>query len=126
MSDRTATRSPSLMSPIAIPATGVLIGTPPSISDRMPPQTEAIDELPFDSRISETMRMTYGNSFSVGSTRAMARSARLPWPTSRRLAPRSGLVSPVENGGEVVGGKEPLLVVAVGGPHGRGCWVVAA
>ena len=31
MSDRTATRSPSLIRPIAMPATGVLIGTPPSI-----------------------------------------------------------------------------------------------
>ena len=58
MSDRTATRSPSLMRPMAMPATGVLMGMPPSISDRMPPQTDAIDELPFDSRISETMRTT--------------------------------------------------------------------
>ena len=57
MSDRTATRSPSLIRPIAIPATGVLIGTPPSINDRMPPQTDAIEELPFDSRISETIRI---------------------------------------------------------------------
>ncbi len=40
-----------------MPATGVLIGTPASISDRMPPHTDAIDELPFDSRISETMRI---------------------------------------------------------------------
>ena len=49
--------SPSLMSPMAMPATGALIGTPASISDRQPPQTEAIDEEPFDSRMSETMRM---------------------------------------------------------------------
>ena len=40
-----------------MPATGVLIGTPASISDRMPPQTDAIDELPLDSRISETIRI---------------------------------------------------------------------
>ena len=40
-----------------MPATGVLIGTPASISDRMPPHTDAIDEQPFDSRISETMRI---------------------------------------------------------------------
>src|SRR4029079_10142696 len=101
MSDRTATRSPSLIRPIAIPAPGVLIGTPPSIKDRMPPHTDAIDELPLDSRISDTIRTVYGKSYSLGRTRAIARSARFPWPTSRRLAPRSGLVSPVENGGKL-------------------------
>ena len=50
------TRSPSLMSPIAIPATGALIGTPASISASVPPQTVAIDEDPFDSRMSDTSR----------------------------------------------------------------------
>ena len=40
-----------------MPPTGVAMGTPASISDRVPPHTEAIDELPLDSRISETMRM---------------------------------------------------------------------
>ena len=40
-----------------MPATGVLIGTPPSIKDRMPPHTDAIEELPFDSRISDTIRI---------------------------------------------------------------------
>ncbi len=39
-----------------MPATGCVIGTPASISDRQPPQTEAIEELPFDSVMSETMR----------------------------------------------------------------------
>ena len=47
------------------------------------------------------MRTVYGNSFSVGRMREMARSARLPWPVSRRLAPRMGLTSPVENGGKL-------------------------
>ncbi len=84
-----------------MPATGALIGTPASISDSVPPQTDAIDELPFDSRISDTMRIVYGNSFSPGSMRASARSARAPWPISRRPGPRSGLVSPVENGGKL-------------------------
>ena len=43
-------------SPIAMPATWPFIGTPASISERQPPQTEAIDEEPFDSVISETTR----------------------------------------------------------------------
>jgi hypothetical protein len=34
-----------------------LIGTPASIRDRLPPQMVAMEELPFDSRMSETMRM---------------------------------------------------------------------
>jgi hypothetical protein len=33
-----------------------LIGTPASISARLPPHTEAMEEEPFDSVISETMR----------------------------------------------------------------------
>ena len=35
-----------------MPATGALIGTPASMSASVPPQTEAIDDEPFDSRIS--------------------------------------------------------------------------
>ena len=42
---------------MAMPATGCEIGTPASISERQPPHTLAIDELPFDSVMSETMRM---------------------------------------------------------------------
>ena len=45
------------MRPIATPATGALIGTPASISASVPPQTVAIDDEPFDSVISETMRI---------------------------------------------------------------------
>ena len=51
-----------------MPATGALIGTPASMSESEPPQTEAIDDEPFDSRISETMRIVYGKSSSSGST----------------------------------------------------------
>ncbi len=40
-----------------MPATGLLIGTPASMSERQPPQTAAIDEEPFDSSVSLTMRM---------------------------------------------------------------------
>src|SRR2546422_6373107 len=57
MSDSTAKRLPSLIRPIAIPATCALTGTPASISARLPPQTEAIDEEPLDSVISETTRI---------------------------------------------------------------------
>ncbi len=39
-----------------MPATGRAIGTPASISASEEPQTEAIDEEPFDSRMSETTR----------------------------------------------------------------------
>ena len=39
-----------------MPATGRSIGTPPSISASEPPQTDAIDEEPFDSVISDTTR----------------------------------------------------------------------
>ena len=57
MSDRIATRLPSVIRPIAIPATGALIGTPASINESVPPQIAAIDEEPFDSRVSETIRI---------------------------------------------------------------------
>ena len=45
------------MSPIAIPATGALIGTPPAISASVPAQIEACEEEPFDSRTSATKRI---------------------------------------------------------------------
>ena len=54
MSDKTENFSPSLIKPIAMPATGSLIGTPASISDKDVPHTVAIEEDPFDSVISET------------------------------------------------------------------------
>ncbi len=44
-----------------MPATGALIGTPASISEREPPHTVAIDDEPFDSSVSETTRIVYGN-----------------------------------------------------------------
>src|SRR5258706_7267022 len=102
MSESTATLSPSLMSPIAMPATGSRIGTPASISDKQPPHTDAIDDDPFDSRISDTMRIVYGKSSYAGRMRVSARSASAPWPISRRDAERIILASPVEYGGEAV------------------------
>ncbi len=57
MSDSTAKPSASLISPIAMPATGRVSGTPASISASEAPHTEAIDDEPFDSVISETTRI---------------------------------------------------------------------
>ena len=82
------------MRPIAMPATGALIGTPASISDSVEPHTDAIDDDPFDSRISETSRSVYGKSAADGITGTSARSASAPWPMSRRLGPRMKPVSP--------------------------------
>ena len=42
---------------MAMPAVGRLSGTPASISASEEPHTDAIDEEPFDSVISETTRM---------------------------------------------------------------------
>ena len=57
---------------------------------------EAIDEEPFDSSTSETTRIAYGNSSSVGSTGIRARSARAPCPTSRRFGAPMRPTSPVQ------------------------------
>ena len=79
-----------------MPPTGALIGTPASMSASVEPHTEPIDDEPFDSSISETMRIVYGNSSAGGMTGSSARSARAPWPMSRRFGPRMSLVSPAE------------------------------
>src|SRR3954453_14498205 len=90
----------SLTGPIEMPATGSLIGTPASISASVPPHTEAIDEEPLDSRMSLTRRIVYGNLSGGGTTALSERSARAPWPISRRPGPRTGLHSPTEYGGK--------------------------
>ena len=65
------------------------------------PHTDAIDDEPFDSRMSDTIRIVYGNSSYAGRSGWIARSARFPCPISRRDVPRIGLTSPVENGGKL-------------------------
>ena len=60
MSVSTATRFPSLMSPMATPAHADFTGTPASYSASDPPHTVAIEDEPLDSRMSETMRIVYG------------------------------------------------------------------
>jgi hypothetical protein len=84
------------MRPIAMPAVGRFNGTPASISASDAPQTEAIEDEPFDSVISETTRSVYGNSCAAGRTGCSARQASLPWPISRRLVPPRRPVSPTE------------------------------
>ena len=78
-----------------------MIGTPASISDSDEPQTDAIDDEPLDSRMSDTTRIVYGNSSIDGTTGTSARSASAPWPMSRRLGPRMKPASPTENGGKL-------------------------
>src|SRR3970040_369068 len=101
MSLRTTKSSPSLTRPIAMPATGGLIGTPASISASELPQTEAIEEEPFDSVISETTRIVYGNDSIDGITATTPRLARRPWPISRRFGPIMRPASPTQYGGEL-------------------------
>src|ERR687885_606046 len=96
------------MRPIAMPATGRLIGTPASISDSEEPHTDAIDDDPLDSRMSDTTRMVYGNSSWEGIIGTSARSASAPWPMSRRFGPRMKPASPTENGGDGERGEEGL------------------
>ena len=49
-----------------MPPTGALIGTPASISASVEPQTDPIVDEPFDSSVSETRRIVYGNSPASG------------------------------------------------------------
>src|SRR5512138_1047048 len=93
--------SGSLIKPMATPATGALIGTPASIRASVEPHTDAIDVDPLEARTSDTTRIVYGKVSSAGITGSRARSASAPWPTSRRLWPRRGFTSPVENGGKL-------------------------
>ena len=71
-----------------MPETGALIGTPASISASVEPQTEPIDDEPFDSSVSETIRIVYGKSAASG-------MHRLERPLGERAvadvaAPRAG------------------------------------
>ena len=84
-----------------MPETGREIGTPASISASVEPQVDAMDDEPLDSMTSETTRMAYGKSSSVGSTGKSARSASAPWPTSRRFGAPMRPVSPVQYGGKL-------------------------
>ena len=78
-----------------------MIGTPASISASVEPQTEPIDDEPFDSSVSETIRIVYGKSSASGITASSARCASAPWPMSRRRGPVMRPVSPTEYGGKL-------------------------
>ncbi|OQC68003.1 MAG: hypothetical protein BWX47_01962 [candidate division Hyd24-12 bacterium ADurb.Bin004] len=90
-----------MASPRATPATGALIGTPASIRQSVPPQTVAIEDDPFDSRMSDTTRTVYGKDSSSGMTAWMLRSARCPWPISRLPGPLMGFTSPTLKEGKL-------------------------
>ena len=86
---------------MAMPATGALIGTPASISARQPPHTVAIDDEPFDSRISETRRIVYGKSVCG---RQHRRQRALGERAVADLAPAGAaqdFTSPTLNGGKL-------------------------
>ncbi len=101
MSVRIAYLSPLRIEPHRDARDVPLIGTPASSSASVEPQTDAIDDDPFDSSTSLITRSVYGNSSSAGSTGTSARSASCPWPISRRPGARIGRVSPTEYGGKL-------------------------
>src|SRR3954468_19926209 len=101
MSESTAKRLSSRIRPMAIPAVGRFRGTPASISASEAPHTEAIEDEPFDSVISETTRIVYGKLSFVGSSGRTAHQASLPWPISRRPGDPMRPASPVEYGGKL-------------------------
>src|SRR5690554_7763487 len=68
MSLRTAKPPSYFTRPMAMPATGFLMGTPASMSASVLPHALAMDEEPLDSSTSDTTRMVYGNSSSGGMT----------------------------------------------------------
>ena len=64
-------------------------------------QILACEVEPFDSNVSETVRIAYGNSLSLGNTGTNALSANAPCPISRRPGPLDGFVSPTEYDGKL-------------------------
>src|SRR3954464_5450613 len=87
---------------MAMPATGRSTGTPAFISERLEPHTDAIDDEPFDSRMSDTTRIVYGNSSTDGTTGTSARSGRAPAPVARAWGPAEAARLPDREGREVV------------------------
>ena len=83
-----------------MPATWAFIGTPASISDRQPPQTEAIDEEPLDSVISRHHAHGVGELFLArqhGDQRALGQAAVADFAALG--ASPCGPTSPVAKGG---------------------------
>ena len=89
-------KSSDVISPIAIPAAGLLIGTPASNNANVDPQTEAWEVEPFELNTSETNLIVYGNSSSEGISGSKALSAKAPCPISLLPGPLNGFTSPTE------------------------------
>ena len=89
MSVTWVTRSPdsSVKRPTVMPAQVFVMGTPASMSARHPPVTEAIDDEPLDSVMSDTSRIVYAKSSALGRIPSSERSASMPCPISRRPGP---------------------------------------
>ena len=81
---------------MAMPETGFFRGTPASIIASEAPQTDAIEDEPLDSVISDTRRIVYGKSAFDGNIGRTARQASLPCPISRRPGEPIRPVSPTE------------------------------
>jgi hypothetical protein len=81
---------------MAMPATGALKGTPPSIGASEDAQMDACEVEPFEAIDSETIRIVYGNSETEGKTIASAFSASAPCPISRRFVNPDLPTSPEE------------------------------
>ncbi len=86
---------------MAMPATGARSGTPALSNDMVEAHTEPIEVEPLELNASETWRIAYGNSSTLGITGTSARSASAPWPISRRFGDPTRPVSPVEYGGKL-------------------------
>ena len=71
-------RSPSVIRPQEIPATGALIGTPASIRASVEPQIEPCEVEPLEETTSDTTLIAYGNSSTDGITGTSALSASAP------------------------------------------------
>ncbi len=81
------------------PQRGKIVAAGPGTKDN--PQTEAIEDDPLDSVISETTRIVYGKSVAAGSTAWSARHANLPWPISLLPVGPTLPTSPTEYGGKL-------------------------
>ena len=70
-----------------------------ALSAKLPPHTVAIDELPFDSKISDTsLIVSLGSRLIVGSN---ALFAKFPCPNSRLPGAKTGFASPTLNPGKL-------------------------
>ena len=81
---------------MAMPEQAAFSGTPASNIASEPPQTDAMEDEPLDSRMSDTILIVYGKMSSEGRSGERARLASAPCPISLLPGPLSGRTSPVE------------------------------